>query len=94
MPVKELWHRDAFAWDLGRKRKQTPPTVHTLARPAITQEVDSESDDDEDLDDQDGGCNQDNPDHEEPRREAENRSMQDTAQKEMGRCRACAWYRT
>ena len=85
MPVKELWHRDAFAWDLGRKRNQTPPTVHTFARPATPQEVDSESDDDEDLDDQDGECDQDNPDHEEPRREAENRSMQDAAQKEMGR---------
>ena len=85
MPVKELWHRDAFAWDLGRKRNQTPPTVHTFARPATPQEVDSESDDDEDLDDQDGGCDQDNPDHEGPRGEAENRSMQDAAQKEMGR---------
>ena len=85
MPVKELWHRDAFAWDLGRKRNQTPPTVHTFARPATPQEVDSESDDDEDLDDQDGECDQDDPDHEEPRREAENRSMQDAAQKEMGR---------
>ena len=85
MPVKELWHRDAFAWDLGRKKNQTPPTVHTFARPATPQEVDSESDDDEDLDDQDGECGQDNPDHEEPRREAENRSMQDAAQKEMGR---------
>ena len=76
------------------KKEPDPPTVHTFARPATPQEVDSESDDDEDLDDQDGGCDQDDPDHEGPRKEAENRSMQDAAQKENGtRCRTCAWYR-
>ena len=84
MPVKELWHRDAFAWDLGRKRNQTPPTVQTFARPATPQEVDSESDD-EDLDDQDGKCDQDDPDKGGPREDAEDGIKHDAEQKEMGR---------
>ena len=46
MPVRELWHADAFASDAGRKRARQPPTVQSFARPITPEEVDSESDDD------------------------------------------------
>ena len=52
MPVRELWHADAFAWDAGRKRARQPPTVQSFARPITPEEVDSESDDDDVEDDE------------------------------------------
>ena len=33
MPVRQLWHADAFAWDAGRKQARQPPTVQSFARP-------------------------------------------------------------
>ena len=51
MPVRDLWHADAFAWDAGRKRAKQPPTVQSFARPITPEEVDSESDDDDDMED-------------------------------------------
>ena len=52
MPVRELWHADAFAWDAGRKRARQPPTVQSFARPITPEEVDSESDNDDMEDDE------------------------------------------
>ena len=52
MPVRELWHVDAFAWGAGRKRARQPPTVQSFARPITPEEVDSESDDDDMEDDE------------------------------------------
>ena len=51
MPVRDLWHADAFAWDAGRKWARQPPTVQSFARPITPEEVDSESDDDDMEDD-------------------------------------------
>ena len=52
MPVRELWHADAFAWGAGRKRARQPARVQSFARPITLEEVDSESDDDDMEDDE------------------------------------------
>ena len=52
MPVRELWHADAFAWGAGGKRARQPPTVQSFARPITPEEVDSETDDNDMEDDE------------------------------------------
>ena len=52
MPVRDLWHADAFAWDAGRKRAKQPPTMQSFARPVTPDEVDNESDDNDMEDDE------------------------------------------